>query len=131
AAGFRHRPAPLLEEEGRLVFAAGATDLADPGLLDRAMVGAALASDDDPINAGQVELRDRSDERLTGEKAHGAGDAAQMVHAINDAMILDACAQPHVVRRPAARVTRRGYYLASASHNVTGHVGGHPTRALG
>src|SRR5437867_3036421 len=66
--GLRHRPAPLLEEERGLVPAAGAADFVDPGLLDRAVLGSALAPDDDPVNAGEVELGDRSDERLAGKE---------------------------------------------------------------
>src|SRR5207247_1621445 len=80
---------------------------------------------------GQVEPRDRSNEWLAGQEPHGPGDTPEMVHAIDDAMIFDTSAQPHVVRNAPARVTRRRDDLTLAAYHVTGHVGGHPPRALG
>src|SRR5690606_115832 len=83
--------APLLEEEGDLLGAALTADRAHPGLVHRAGAGAALAADDDPVDAGEVELAEVFEERLDGEEAdRGRGvvelfDPGQAVLAILDA----------------------------------------------
>ena len=55
---------PLLEEEGRIIGGAPVVDFVNPCFLDRPCRAAALATNDHPVNAGQVNLADRPDKRL-------------------------------------------------------------------
>src|SRR6266852_8141433 len=62
AAGPGRPPTPLLEEERDARGDALIADVADPVRLRRPVPGAALATDDDPVDATQAEIRQRPEE---------------------------------------------------------------------
>lgn len=58
------QPTPLLEEEGHVRCDALISDRARPFGLDRAGAGAAFAADDDPVDAVEVEVGNRANQRF-------------------------------------------------------------------
>lgn len=65
-AALRRAPAPLLEEEGDPCGDTLVAHVDRPCRVHRPRMGAALAADDDPIDAMKVEAADRRYERFDG-----------------------------------------------------------------
>lgn len=59
AAGFGSRAADLLEEQRDILLEAAIADVSHPVEIHGPRLGAALATDDDPVDAGEVEARER------------------------------------------------------------------------
>ena len=67
--------APLLEEEGHPLRATLATDVDDPVSKHRPRAGAALAADDHPVDAAEVEWSQVFQQRLDREEPNSCGVA--------------------------------------------------------
>src|SRR3954469_22764113 len=75
------RPAPLLEEHRHVRRLTLPDDVGDPLLPDRPGAGSALAADDRPVDARQVHVRQRAEERLDRQELGLRPGAAQVVDA--------------------------------------------------
>jgi hypothetical protein len=95
--------AGLLEEERNTRGFALVADAARPRDLKRPRAGAALAADQDPADASQVELAQVLEQRLDREHSDGSGHLAQLVDPRDAVLpVLNADAEPEVRQRPRA-----------------------------
>lgn len=69
--------APLFEEEGNLGGTALFLDGDDPCFFQGSCAGSAFASDDDPVDAGEIEGAEVFQQRLDGEELHGGTGATE------------------------------------------------------
>ena len=74
AVGLGGSASPLLEEERDVGGSALVAEVADPGHLDRAGAGAALAADDQPVDASEVNLREGTEERSGADESRSGAE---------------------------------------------------------
>jgi hypothetical protein len=72
---------PLLEEERHVRTVTAVTDVADPSGVARPRAGSALPARDDPVDAGQIKIRECLEEGLDREEPHGGRSSAQQIDA--------------------------------------------------
>src|SRR6185369_12005104 len=96
SAGLRSPAAPLLEKERDPGGVAPIPDVPDPIRVHRSVPVAGLPSDDDPIEAGQVEGWEGAEQRLAGQESDGRARCSEMVGATNPAVVLDRRSEPDV-----------------------------------
>jgi hypothetical protein len=65
--------AEKLEEQRDAQLEAAVADLAGPVEFERAVAWAAFSADDDPVDAGKVQVGQRAEKRLEAEEACGCG----------------------------------------------------------
>ena len=77
------------------------------------MAGSGLAAGDEPVDAGEVEAFERTEQRLGADEAHSRRYFAQMVGTLDEATVLDRDAHPYVGRpgKPGASAARRSWRL--------------------
>jgi hypothetical protein len=95
-ASLRCPPAPLLEEERHIENQALVAQLVNPLLLDWAPPHAGLATCDQPVDARDVEVGQRAEQRLGGDEANRARHGAQQVSSMNEAPVLDRHSCPYM-----------------------------------
>jgi len=96
---------PLLKKENRTLGLALLLDRVSPGGLHGPGAVAALAADDHPVNAGEVDAAEVFEERLDAQKAHHRWCSTQVLDARDaEVLVLDAHAPPYVPR--ACRVAK-------------------------
>ena len=94
--GFWPESAPLLEEEGHFGSDAQIAYRAGPFELHGSRARSAFAADDDPVDAGEIEGLDRSDEGFDGKEANFGRGLAEMAHAGEFGAVLDRRTEPDV-----------------------------------
>src|SRR6266536_3550356 len=99
-ASLRSTAPDLLEEQRDPKPNAAVTDITHPAKVQWPVVRTALPADDDPVDAGQVQARQRAKQRLQAEEPDRGGCGPQGVGAADVVVVLDGGAQPHVRQRP-------------------------------
>ena len=94
--GFWPESTPLFEEEGNLGIDAQIAYRARPFEVHGSRARSAFAADDDPVDAGEIEGLDRSDEGFDGKEANFGHRLAEMAHAGEFRAVLDRRAEPDV-----------------------------------
>lgn len=105
-ARFRPETAPLLEEEGHFGSDAQIAYRAGPFELHGSRARSAFAADDDPVDAGEIEGLDRSDEGFDGKEANFGRCLAEMAHAGEFGAVLDRRTEPDMCGGAVSRVAR-------------------------
>src|SRR5258708_15250328 len=99
-ACLRREPADLFEEQRNLHADAAIPQVTHPAQVQRPEIGAAFAADDHPVDAGQVEGCQRSEEGLEREEPDRGGGPPQPVRAPGVVVGFDRRAPPHVPQWP-------------------------------
>ena len=140
AVGLRGSASPLLEEERNLSGGASVTKVDQPRFLDWPGTRATLTARDQPVDTGEVNLREGTEERFRADEPHGRTDGAEVVDAEGVAGVLHADAHPDVgwpvqiardVAQPAGAfgedlvgvLWRVGHHLEHPADEVERHVG--------
>ena len=97
--------APLLEEKGDTVLSAQVPNVEDPPFLHGARLRPAFAADDHPVDAVEIEVSHRPQERLDGEEPHRGGRRPKMPDSRRRHVILDGHAAPDMRGRRALPVS--------------------------
>jgi hypothetical protein len=90
--------APLLEKEGHTSFKTLVTDIYDPLSIDRPGFWTGLSADDDPMDAGKVEVGKRTKKGLQREKPGRCVGQSEMVYSAHYAQVFDTRTHPDVLR---------------------------------
>src|SRR5438128_6914005 len=89
--------APLLEEERDISCSALVTKRLDPRGVHRSCAGTAFATNDDPVDTGEIDRAEIFEQWFDGQKAYGGGCCAQLVNARHAVpLVFDAHTPPGV-----------------------------------
>ena len=122
AAGLGGAASPLLEEEGYVRCSALVAEVAHPGRVHRPGVGAALSASDQPVDRGEVQFRQGSEQGLGADEPHQCRHGAQVIYPEGVAVVLDAHAHPDV-GRPVQAGCQRGEPLRALGEYLVGVPG--------
>ena len=117
-------PAPLLEEECDIVLDTSVPDISDPIGFHRPRVRSALASNDYPVYALELQIVERADERLAREEPDSRRNGPQMLDSIIHAVVLDGCANPDVFGpgKPGSELAQPGRPFRQCLEPVPGRL---------
>lgn len=113
---------PLLEEERNTLLLASAFDVQHPFLLHRSRLVAALAADNDPVDAGEVEGTEVGEERLTRKEAHcffKDANSRQQFYTADRFCIFHRCSDPHITRN-VSRQEKSPHFVCPLGEELEG-----------
>ena len=108
-----------LEEERHAGRSTGVSKLRYPIQFHRPSVGTGLTTSNDPVNACEIQLAERAEQRLGAHEFHGGGSLAKVIHAERVATRLNAHAHPKV-RRPVQLICNSAQSLRSLGEHLVG-----------
>ena len=98
ASFFLLHAAPLFEKEGYAGAKALIANVCDPGWINWTRTGPRLTSHDGEVDALQVHLTERPQQRFERKELHLSGSFAEMVNAVQIAFAFDTHAHPDIGR---------------------------------